>query len=138
VDQRRAVVRARRRRSGAHGAGRTRAPRRSGGGARRRAGTARRRLNIRTITRLLFAAYFFEAGLILSFTPWSVFWERNHFTDGHPRIEAIVESPYARGAATGIGVITVLAGLGELGSVFVTRWKRSDAAPDPADETPGA
>jgi hypothetical protein len=63
-----------------------------------------------------------------------VFWDRNGFTDGRPRIEAVVQSPYVRGAATGVGVITVLAGLGELASLFAGRW-RSDDAPDAVDDT---
>lgn len=69
--------------------------------------------------------------------PWTVFWERNWFTDRYPRMETVIESPYVRGGATGVGVITMLAGLGELGSLFVTRW-RSGEAPGPADDTPGA
>lgn len=93
--------------------------------------------DIRTISRLLFAAYFFEAGLILTLAPWSVFWERNGFTDGHPRVEAVMQSPYVRGAATGVGVITVVAGLGELAAVFATRW-RSGEARGAADDTTGA
>ena len=63
-----------------------------------------------------------------------MFWERNGFTDGRPRVEAVVQSPYVRGAATGIGLITALAGLSELASVFVIRWRSGDA-PGAADDT---
>ena len=69
--------------------------------------------------------------------PWTVFWERNGLTDPYPRLETVIESPYVRGAATGVGVITMLAGLGELGALFVMRW-RSGEAPGPADHTPRA
>ena len=103
----------------------------------RPSGRRAKETDIRTISRLLFAAYFFEAGLILTFAPWSVFWERNGFTDGRPRVEAVVQSPYVRGAATGVGVITVIAGLSELASVLVVRW-RSGSAQSAADDTTGA
>jgi hypothetical protein len=63
-----------------------------------------------------------------------VFWDRNRFTDGRPRIEAVVQSPYVRGAATGVGVITVLAGLGELASMFAGRLRSGDAS-GAADDT---
>ncbi|HWK11627.1 MAG TPA: hypothetical protein VNR64_16330 [Vicinamibacterales bacterium] len=49
-------------------------------------------------------------------------------------MEAVVESPYVRGAATGVGVITMLAGLGELGSLVAGRW-RAGETPGPADDT---
>ena len=42
-----------------------------------------------------------------------------------------MNSPYARGAVTGVGVITALAGLAELGSVIVSRARRRGAGPDP-------
>lgn len=128
------MVRARGRRTRAVGAGREGAFGRPRRGPQRRTHTSRRGLTIRTVTRLLFAAYFFEAGLILTIAPWSVFWDRNGFTDGRPRVEAVVQSPYVRGAATGVGVITVLAGLGELASMFAGRW-RSGEAPGAADDT---
>ena len=52
-------------------------------------------------------------------------WEHNRFTETRPAIEAVLESPYARGGVTGVGVITALAGLVELGSIFVARGRRS-------------
>lgn len=63
-----------------------------------------------------------------------MFWERNGFTDGRPRVEAVVQSPYVRGAATGVGVITVVAGLGELASMLAGRLRPREA-PGPVDDT---
>ena len=83
---------------------------------------------IRTLSRLLFAAYFLEAGFILAVAPWSSVWEHNRFTEARPRLEAILQSPYARGGVTGVGVITALAGLAELGSIFVARARRSEGS----------
>ena len=86
---------------------------------------------IRTLSRLLFAAYFLEAGFILVVAPWSGVWEHNRFTETRPRLEAVLQSPYARGGVTGVGVITALAGLVELGSIFASRARRSeDGSPD--------
>jgi hypothetical protein len=46
-------------------------------------------------------------------------------------------SPYARGGVTGIGVITALAGLVELASVFVSRGRRRGATtPDQPPDVP--
>lgn len=73
------------------------------------------------MSRLLFAIYFLEAGFILMVAPWSAFWEHNRFFEARPGVEAIVNSPYARGGVTGVGLITVLAGLAELGTVVASR-----------------
>jgi hypothetical protein len=81
----------------------------------------------------LFAAYFLEAGFILTVAPWSAVWERNRFVAQRPRLERVLQSPYARGGVTGVGVITALAGLAELGSVFASRARRGGG-----DTTPPA
>lgn len=87
---------------------------------------------IRTLSRLLFAAYFLEAGFILVVAPWSAVWEHNRFTEARPALEAFLSSPYARGGVTGVGVITALAGLAELGSLILSRARRRDPGPGQA------
>jgi hypothetical protein len=52
-----------------------------------------------------------------------VLWEHNHFVEARPALEAILQSPYARGGVTGVGVITAVAGLAELGGL-VSRLRR--------------
>ena len=79
------------------------------------------------MSRLLFAAYFLEAGFILVVAPWSTFWDHNRFVPARPVFEAVLASAYARGAVTGIGAITVLAGIAELASLVAAR-ARSRAA----------
>ena len=65
--------------------------------------------------------------------PWSAVWEHNRFAESRPAFEAFVKSPYARGGVTGVGVITALAGVAEIGSIFVSRRRRQDAdVPPPA------
>jgi hypothetical protein len=81
----------------------------------------------------LFAAYFLEAGLILIVAPWSSFWERNFFAETLPVVEGLLASPYARGAVSGVGVATLLAGLAELAGAFVSRRHTSSASPVPPE-----
>ena len=76
---------------------------------------------------MLFAAYFLEAGLILIVAPWSGFWDRNFFADTFPALESVLASSYARGAVSGVGFVTMLAGLAEIGGAFALR--RDAAAP---------
>jgi hypothetical protein len=64
--------------------------------------------------------------------PWSTFWEHNRFAETRPMLEALLNSPYARGAVSGVGVITALAGLAELGSVILSRTRRRPAGPEQA------
>ena len=85
---------------------------------------------ISLFTRLLFAAYFIEAGLILVVAPWSGFWDRNFFAESVPALEHILASPFARGAVSGVGAITAVAGLTELSAVFLMR-RRSEPHGDP-------
>ena len=61
--------------------------------------------------------------------PWSTVWERNRFVDGRPALRTAIESPYVRGGVTGVGVITALAGLVELGGIITARSRRQTDAP---------
>ena len=88
---------------------------------------------ISAFTRLIFAAYFLEAGLILIVIPWwGGFWDRNAFASMLPGFRSYFGSPFIRGAVTGVGVITACAGLVELAGVFGLRRPAPDA-PTPAD-----
>lgn len=78
------------------------------------------------MTRLLFAAYFLEAGLILIVAPWSGFWDRNFFAGTLPALGNVLASPFVRGGVSGIGVITAVAGLAELGGAFASRRPHSE------------
>jgi hypothetical protein len=69
----------------------------------------------------LFAAYFLEAGFVLIVAPWSAFWEHNRFAEAHEAIGLLVNNPFVRGAVSGIGVITAIAGLAEVASAITSR-----------------
>lgn len=85
--------------------------------------------DIPLFTRLLFAGYFLEAGLILIIAPWSSFWDDNTLLALVPWLERLLLSPYARGAVSGIGAVTALAGLVELASALADRYRSRAESP---------
>lgn len=83
------------------------------------------------MSRILLAAYFLETGLMLVLAPWiERFWDRNFLLTVSPALRALVHNSFVRGAVSGIGVITVLAGLAEIAAIFAARrpTERSDHA----------
>lgn len=69
---------------------------------------------------------------MLIVAPWSAFWDRNFFAQA-PGLSTWLSNDFVRGAVSGIGVITALAGLAELGGAFGLGRERRDAD----DPTPG-
>jgi hypothetical protein len=66
--------------------------------------------------------------LVLLVTPWSEFWDHNYFTGTLPALRAVLQNNFVRGAVTGVGVLTVTAGLAELGAVLAGR-READESP---------
>jgi hypothetical protein len=64
--------------------------------------------------------------LVLVVVPWSPFWERNMFVTALPTLQRLLSSPYARGAVSGVGVITAIAGVLELAAAFGAWHSRAD------------
>jgi hypothetical protein len=94
-------------------------------------GECSREGDISFLTRLLFAGYFLEAGLILIIAPWSAFWDDNTLLAAVPWVEGVLLSPYARGAVSGVGGVTALAGLFELASAIAARYRSRSESPHP-------
>lgn len=67
---------------------------------------------------------------MLIVVPWMGFWDRNFFVERFDALSGLLSSPVARGAVTGIGIVTSLAGLAELAAAFAAR------RPAPAHEPP--
>ena len=65
-------------------------------------------------------------------------WENNRFVETRPRLESFLASPYARGGVTGVGVVTALAGLVELGSVFAAKSRARETTPPGSPTQPPA
>jgi len=81
------------------------------------------------LKRLLIVAFFFEFGFALLIVPWSAFWDRNYFAEMMPALHAVITNNFVRGAVSGLGVINLLSGLGELISIIVARKTDTEAAP---------
>lgn len=71
-------------------------------------------MTVSVFSRLLLALYLLEAGLLLVITPWSRFWDRNYFTALWPWLAVVMGNAYVKGAVSGVGLVSVLAALGEL------------------------
>jgi hypothetical protein len=68
---------------------------------------------------------------VLVVTPWSGFWDRNYFAHVVPVVGEILRSSAMRGAVTGVGVLTVAAGLAELGGLLSrNRVEEGGTSPD--------
>jgi hypothetical protein len=81
---------------------------------------------------LLIAAYLIEAGLVLIVTPWTPFWLRNYFAQVWPWLGDAMAITAVRGAVTGVGVVTALAGIVDFLSALMARR----AAASPSSITP--
>jgi hypothetical protein len=88
------------------------------------------------LRRLLFAAYFFEVGLLLVIVPWSTFWDRNAFLEAFPAVYRWTRSEYVRGAVSGLGALNLGAGLVELAAAWAAR--RGSDERHPASDLGGA
>ena len=71
--------------------------------------------------RLFIVAFFFEIGFALLVVPWSAFWDRNYFAEVVPAIHAVITNNFVRGAVSGLGLINLISGLGELISILLAR-----------------
>jgi len=81
------------------------------------------------VKRLLIVAFFFEFGFALLIVPWSAFWDRNYFAGMVPAVHAVITNNFVRGAVSGLGVINLLSGVGELVSILLGRRTDTEAAP---------
>ncbi len=73
------------------------------------------------LARLLLVAYLVEVGLLLVFVPWSLFWERNYFADALPAVGLLTRSGFVRGAVSGLGLVSLAAGLADLWALLRRR-----------------
>ena len=75
--------------------------------------------------RLFIVALFFEIGFALLVVPWSAFWDRNYFAEAVPAIHTVITNNFVRGAVSGLGLINLISGLGELISILLARPDRA-------------
>ena len=84
--------------------------------------------DISFLARILFAAYFLEAGLSLIVAVVGI-WDRNLFLYAIPALHQVLASPFVRGAVSGVGAITIVAGLAELSGVLSRRSRSKHEPP---------
>jgi len=77
------------------------------------------------VTRVIFMAYFFEVGVLLTLAPWSAVWTHNYFVAAWPLVAAVAGNDYVRGAVSGLGLINLVAGGAELIGLFVRRPRQN-------------
>ena len=69
------------------------------------------------MNRVLAAAFIlfcFEIGLFLVFVPWSQLWEHNVLLGYSFTLQHLLLNNFVRGAVSGLGVVDLFLGLGEL------------------------
>lgn len=76
---------------------------------------------MRVASRLIFAAFFVEVGLLLAVAPWSPYWDRNYFIQIWPWLATLTRNDYVRGAVTGLGLLNLWAGAVELAGLIRAR-----------------
>lgn len=73
--------------------------------------------------RFLFAAYFFEVGLLLVILPWTTFWDRNYLFEVSRLVNAWAENYYIRGAVSGLGLLNLGIGFTEVAAAIAGRFE---------------
>lgn len=58
---------------------------------------------------------------MLVIAPWTEFWEHNRFVVASSGTSSVLLSPWLRGALSGVGVVTFVAGLLDLIGLFLRR-----------------
>jgi hypothetical protein len=59
--------------------------------------------------------------LVLAIAPWTQFWERNYFGLLWPWLGHLMASAFVKGGVTGVGLLTMVAGLRGLADRYSTR-----------------
>lgn len=62
------------------------------------------------LTSLLLILLEFELGIVLVFSPWSVFWERNGLLAHFPFLQGLLLHNCFRGGVTGLGLVLIVFG----------------------------
>ena len=88
------------------------------------------------LTRLLFALYFIETGLLLVVAPWTPWWRRNLFAELIPGLPAVMASVAGRGVVIAAGLVTLAGGLHEARAVFSRRARDRRRLPAESRDLP--
>jgi hypothetical protein len=64
-------------------------------------------------------------GLVLVLAPWTTLWDANYLLQPHPGIRAILLSPVARGAVSGLGLVNILLAFHEARQLVTGKGERT-------------
>ena len=78
------------------------------------------------------AAYFIEAGLLLTIAPWTGLWDRNYFAAHWPWLRVWMGIGLVRGAVSATGVVTAIGGMSDLYTLFARPTARFEPPPGPS------
>ncbi len=67
------------------------------------------------VLAVAFILFCFEIGVVLVFVPWSALWENNVLLTYSISLRGLLLNNFVRGAVSGLGVVDLALGLGELG-----------------------
>ncbi len=85
--------------------------------------------------QLVYAACFFEVGLLLVVLPWTPFWNHNYVFDVVPLLREFTQNPYLRGAVSGLGVLNLGLGMAEVVTIVESRFDHRSREPELAPPT---
>ena len=57
-------------------------------------------------------------GIVLIVAPWTVLWDANYLLQPMPLLRALLLSPFARGAVSGLGLVNILLAVDEARLAF--------------------
>lgn len=72
------------------------------------------------LASLLLILLDFEVGILLVFSPWSVFWERNGLLAHFPHLQGLVLHNGFRGGVSGLGLVLIVFGCIEVFQLSAT------------------
>ena len=72
--------------------------------------------------QLVYAACFFEVGLLLVVLPWTGYWNHNYVFDVVPLLREFTRNPYLRGAVSGLGMLNLSFGMAEVVAFVESRF----------------
>ena len=75
-----------------------------------------------------------EAGLLLVIAPWTASWQHNYFAVRLVWLGTWMDNQFVRGAISGVGLVTTVAGLRDFSGAIIARHAR---APQPPEATGG-
>jgi hypothetical protein len=64
-------------------------------------------------------------GVVLVLAPWTTLWDANYLLQPHPGLRALLLSPMARGAVSGLGLVNILLALHEVHQLLTGKGERT-------------